>query len=91
MKEIEVTKANEEALALMTARALEAESALKEITQTLLNDRPLPECYAVEPQAIVWQVRELKRQLEEATRKLREAPAIAVQRAAEFGSPGGTD
>ena len=91
MTTIEIDKANEEALAMVTARALEAEEALKEITKALLNDRPLPECYVVEPMAIVWQVRELKRQLEEAHKKLRERPAIAVQRAAEFGSPGGTD
>jgi hypothetical protein len=92
MGEIEILKANEEALALMTARALGAEcelaklsGSLVRITQILLDDRPVPDCYVVEPEAIVWQIRELKRQLKEAHTKLR----VAVDKSLEV-RPGGT-
>ena len=92
MKEIEVTKANEEAIALMTARALGAEcevaklkGSMIRIAQILLNDRPIPDCYEPEPEAIVWQIRELKRQLAEAHVKLR----VAVDKSLDF-RPGGT-
>jgi len=85
MGEIEILKANEEALAMMTARALAAEAALVKITQILLDGRPVPDCYEVAPEAIVWQIRELKRQLKESHVKLR----VAVDKSLEV-RPGGT-
>jgi hypothetical protein len=90
MTTIEIDKANEEALALVTARALRAEKALTEIASVLLNDRPVPPGFEVEPEAVVWQVRELKRQLAES---INGKPAITVRHISQrtHVKPGGTD
>ena len=98
------------ALAVLETRTAEAEAmarrsdaALKEITKVLLNEQDPPGCFEPDPEVVVMQVRELKRQLREerdTNRNLRQElkaqrqPTAVVppgQEIIRFTNPGGTD